>query len=155
MSLVSNMSKTKDSEKYDVIIIGSGMGSLTSASLLAQLEGKRVLMLERHFQAGGYTHSFKRKRKFEWDVGVHYVGGLGENGDLRKLFDFITKGKVKWQKMPSPYDVFHYPGMQFGMIDGEENVKKALISEFPEEQSGLEKYFADIKRVSQWFRQKK
>ena len=143
----------KTSEKYDVIIIGSGMGALTSASLLAQLEGKRILILERHFQAGGYTHAFKRKRQYEWDVGLHYVGGLGNSGDLRKIFDYITKGKLKWQQMPDPYDVFHYPEIKFGMVNGAENVKAALIERFPDEENNLKQYFRDVKRANNWFRQ--
>ena len=47
-------------DNYDAIIIGSGMGSLTTAALLAK-EGKKVLVLERHYVAGGFTHVFKRK----------------------------------------------------------------------------------------------
>ena len=58
-------------EQYDTIIIGSGMGSLTSAAILAK-EGQKVLVLERHYIAGGFTHVFKRKG-FEWDVGIHYI----------------------------------------------------------------------------------
>ena len=57
------------SNYYDSIIIGSGMGSLTTAAILAK-EGQRVLVLEKHYTAGGFTHIFKRKG-FEWDVGIH------------------------------------------------------------------------------------
>jgi all-trans-retinol 13,14-reductase len=52
--------------KYDAIIIGSGLGGLTTAAILAK-EGKKVLVLERHFKGGGFTHVFKRK-KYEWDI---------------------------------------------------------------------------------------
>ena len=45
---------------YDLIVVGSGMGGLTVASLMAQLKGWRVLVLERHFRLGGFTHSFAR-----------------------------------------------------------------------------------------------
>ena len=51
---------------FDAIIIGSGMGGLTTAALLA-LNGKRVLVLEKHFKIGGWTHTFRRD-SFEWDV---------------------------------------------------------------------------------------
>ena len=44
------------------------------AALLA-IEGKKILMLEKHFKVGGYTHTFKRQ-KYEWDVGIHYIGGV-------------------------------------------------------------------------------
>ena len=54
--MIKNMQSGEN--KYDVIIIGSGMSSLTTASLLAQLWKKRVLVLERHFKPGGFTHIF-------------------------------------------------------------------------------------------------
>ncbi|MFB0908853.1 MAG: NAD(P)-binding protein, partial [Spirosomataceae bacterium] len=49
---------------YDTIVIGSGMGSLTTAAILSK-EGQKVLVLERHYTAGGFTHVFKRKG-YEW-----------------------------------------------------------------------------------------
>ena len=75
-------------DKYDAIIIGSGMGSLTSAAILAK-EGKKVLVLERHYTAGGFTHIFKRKG-FEWDVGIHYIGEVQKNTSLKRCFYFMS-----------------------------------------------------------------
>ena len=43
---------------YDVIVIGSGIGGLAAAAFLAKHGGKRVLVLERHYTAGGFTHTF-------------------------------------------------------------------------------------------------
>ena len=45
---------------YDAIVIGSGMGGLTTAAILAK-ENQKVLVVERHYTAGGFTHVFKRK----------------------------------------------------------------------------------------------
>ena len=76
-------------QKYDTIIIGSGIGSLTTAAILAK-EGQKVLVLERHYIAGGFTHVFKRKG-FEWDVGIHYIGEVQrENSIIKKIFDYIS-----------------------------------------------------------------
>ena len=72
-------------DTYDAIVIGSGTGGLSVASLLAQ-EGKRVLVLEQHYLIGGYTHWFQRKG-YTWDVGLHYVGHVHIKGSLlNKVF---------------------------------------------------------------------
>ena len=89
-------------EQYDAVIIGTGMGSLTSAAFLAK-EGKKVLLLERHYTAGGFTHVFKRKG-YEWDVGIHYIGEVQkENSALRKMFDYISNGNLLWADMGEVY----------------------------------------------------
>ena len=96
------------SEKYDVIIIGSGMSGLTAGVLLAQ-KGKKVLILEKHFKAGGWTHTFRRDN-YEWDVGIHYIGEVhNPHSPVRKLFDIVSDGKLKWQKMDENYDRIIFP----------------------------------------------
>src|SRR5210317_349002 len=90
-------------EKFDTIIIGSGMGGLATAAILAK-EGQKVLVLERHYTPGGFTHVFKRKG-YEWDVGIHYIGEMQrETSLLKKLFDYITNGELKWADMGDIYD---------------------------------------------------
>jgi all-trans-retinol 13,14-reductase len=55
-------------KEYDAIVIGSGMGGLTTAAILSK-EGWKVLVVEKHYTAGGFTHVFKRPG-YEWDVGI-------------------------------------------------------------------------------------
>ena len=74
--------------EYDAIVIGSGMGGLTTAALLSEL-GWKVCVLEQHYTAGGYTHSYDRAG-YEWDVGVHYIGDVGAKTRTRRMFDFLS-----------------------------------------------------------------
>ena len=139
--------------KYDVIIIGSGMSALTSASLLAQLWKKRVLVLERHFKPGGFTHVFKRnaEKTYEWDVGLHYVGGMSEDEPTRAIFDYISQGGVRWNKMKDPYDVFIYPDQRVELPSGEENFIATLTKIFPGQETAIRHYVKDIKKAGSWF----
>ncbi|MEM8605036.1 MAG: NAD(P)-binding protein, partial [Cyanobacteria bacterium P01_H01_bin.121] len=115
---------------YDLILIGSGMGALTVASLMAQLRHQRVLILERHFKVGGFTHSFKR-RGFQWDSGVHYIGDLHDGSRVRQLFDLVTQQHVRWHKMPEPLEKFVYAGKAFNFYGDVERLQKELLDQFP------------------------
>ena len=58
----------------DTIVIGSGIGGLTTAGLLSRV-GQTVLVLEQHYIAGGSTHCFN-DGSYEFDTGIHYVGNI-------------------------------------------------------------------------------
>lgn len=136
---------------FDAIVIGSGMSGLTCASLLTQLENKKVLILERHFTPGGFTHSFGRKRHYEWDVGVHYVGEMNRGSHYRALFDFVSGNAVPWRAMPERFDRFVYPGLSFDARCGLHRFRADLIDRFPEEQQALEQYFKDLISGARWY----
>jgi all-trans-retinol 13,14-reductase len=137
-------------DDFDAIVIGSGMGALTFASIMARLRRWRVLVLERHFKIGGFTHTFTRPGGWTWDVGLHYVGEMGEGMLGRRLFDFITDRGVKWNPMPDVYDVFVYPTLEVRASKGEANLRRALIDAFPGERAAIERYFRDLKSATRW-----
>src|SRR5579862_1322172 len=96
--LVKSYKQEKITGNYDAIIIGSGLGGLSTAAFLAK-EGKKVLVLERHYTPGGFTHVFTRPG-YEWDVGVHYIGEVHRpQNDVTKMFNYISDGKLKWAEM--------------------------------------------------------
>jgi len=126
-------------ETYDTIVIGSGMGGLATAAILAK-EGQKVLVLERHYTAGGFTHIFKRKG-YEWDVGIHYIGEVQrENSILRKLFDYVTDGQLKWADMGDVYDRIVIGNQHFDFVKGIKNFRKQMISYFPNEEQAINEY---------------
>jgi len=139
-----------EQREWDALVIGSGIGGMTVASLLTQLAGRRVLVLERHFQLGGFTHEFRRKG-YHWDVGLHYVGRLRPGSLTRRLFDLVVAGGVEWEKMSSPFEVFHYPGLRFEVPAERESYMDALIRAFPEEEDGVKAYFGELDRINRWF----
>jgi phytoene dehydrogenase-like protein len=136
---------------FDAIVIGSGMGALTFASIMAKLRKWRVLILERHFKIGGFTHTFSHPGGWTWDVGVHYIGEMGPGMTGRRLFDFVTDGGVDWAPMPDVYDVFVYPGLTVKVPKGQANFERTLLEAFPEEKQAIRQYFRDIKRAANWF----
>ena len=137
-----------NSNQFDAIVIGSGLGGLTVAAILSKLNHKKVLILEQHYVVGGYTHEFARDSKFKWDVGLHYVGNMGK-GDLgRKIFDYLTNGKLKWNKMPDPFEKFVYPDFTFEQSCQPTKFKAQLIEIFPQQQREIARYFEDINTVA-------
>ena len=89
--------------KYDVIIIGSGLGGLECGYILAK-KGMSVLILERQIQPGGCMQSYKRKG-VAFDTGMHYVGGLGEGDCLYAPFKNLGLMDLPWQRLdPAGFD---------------------------------------------------
>src|SRR5262249_22824891 len=89
---------------WDIIVVGSALGGLAAAGMLARHAGRRVLVLERHYTAGGFTHTFTRPG-WEWDVGVHYIGDVHRPGSvLRRVFDELSDGELEWADMGDVYD---------------------------------------------------
>ncbi len=101
------MSATSDS-RFDAIVIGSGIGGLACACALTH-SGYKVLVLERHFAAGGLTQTFSRNG-FRWAVGLHYLGDLGEGGATRRVIDWLSNGELRFAPAGSVYDTVHLPG---------------------------------------------
>jgi all-trans-retinol 13,14-reductase len=91
---------------YDAILIGSGIGTLTVAVGLARQKHWRCLILEQNFNLGGMTQEFVRKRRYHFDVGLHYVGEMNPGTLTRQLMDYVTGGAVEWAPMPDIFERF-------------------------------------------------
>lgn len=134
-------------EHYDVVVIGSGIGSLCCAALLSRL-GKRVCVLEQHYTAGGFTHSYEREG-YEWDVGVHYIGEVHKpHAPLRRIFDVISDGQLQWAPMDDVYDRIIIGDQHYDFVAGRDNLAAELKRHFPDESTAIDAYFRVVTEVS-------
>ncbi len=141
-------SKKKVPENLDAIVIGSGIGGLTTAALLSKV-GKKVLVLEQHYIAGGCTHAFE-DHGYEFDTGIHYVGNIKKR---KKILDLITDEEIKWDKMGREdgkfiYDEIKIGDKEYNLQAGEENFIKEFTNKFPKEKDNIIKYLELVKKVS-------
>ncbi len=130
---------------YDALVIGSGMSGLTTAALLSDL-GWKVCVLEQHYTAGGYTHSYERQG-YEWDVGVHYIGDVGAKTRTRRLFDYLTDGKLQWAPMDDEYDRFYVGEKVFNAVAGKAEFRDNLVRQFPAEEQAIDRYLELLAQV--------
>src|SRR5579864_2454222 len=142
------------SDTWDAIVIGSGIGGLTAAALLARHAGRRVLVLERHYTAGGFTHTFHRPG-YEWDVGVHYIGQVKDSrSPVRAAFDHLTGGRLEWNPMPDVYDRIVIGDQSYDFPTGVGRFRERMNTYFPRESAAIDRYIEMViaaSRASNWF----
>lgn len=138
-----NLQKPKEKNEYDVIIIGSGIGGLACGALLSK-RGYKVLVLEQHYQVGGYCSSFKRGN-FIFNAGVIDVSGLWEKGPITYLLketnlkkeDFFVKNTTK----------YILKGKEILIPDNLNDTIKMLSELFPKEKENIQRFFEDVKKA--------
>ncbi|KAI4877125.1 hypothetical protein NFI96_026476 [Prochilodus magdalenae] len=137
-------------QKLDAIVIGSGVGGLTAAAVLAKL-GKKVLVLEQNDQAGGLCQTFT-KDGFEFDSAFHYVGQVHENSFLKIAFDQITDGQLCFAELDPHVDtVVIGTGKQYKqytIYSGKRQMEAHLKKQFPNDTKAIEEFFKIMKTCS-------
>lgn len=90
-------------DRYDTVVLGSGIGGLCCGALLAKA-GLKVLVLEQHSKIGGYAHNFKR-RNFTFETGIHSVP-LGPDGTLMHILKTLGIDKqIVPLELPEMYHI--------------------------------------------------
>ena len=125
---------------FDVVIIGSGLGGLTAAAMLARY-GKRVLVCESHSIAGGAAHSFKR-RGFEFDSGPSFYCGLSHErpslNPLRQVLDVL--GESLEAIAYDPMGHYHFPEGTFAVYSNAEKYRQTVAQITPQGAKELEQF---------------
>ncbi len=131
-------------DQWDAIVIGSGIGGLSVAATLSKLADERVLVLERHYTAGGFTQTFRRPG-YEWDVGVHYVGDVSHpRAETRRIFNFMTDGELDWAEMGKVYDRIVLGDNSYDYVKGRENFRAHMHGYFPGEKEAIDRYLEKV-----------
>ncbi len=141
--MVEQNGHTPANEKWDVVVIGSGMGGLSVAAALSRT-GHRVLVLEQYETLGGLTHSFSRNG-FSWDVGIHYLSNVAPGEPERKVLDWLCDTPIELVSMGAIYDVLHIGDTEPLLLSRPFEAQALDLKErFPEEGEAIDAWFDAI-----------
>lgn len=140
-------------EKHDVVIVGSGLGGLECALILAK-EGYSVCVLEKNRQLGGNLQTYVRD-KCIFDTGVHYIGGLDKGQNLYQIFKYLgIMDQLKLKKLDEGgFDAITFEGDPevYRYAQGYDRFYTTLAEKFPGEEAAIKKYCDKLQQVSLHF----
>jgi prolycopene isomerase len=126
---------------YDIIVIGSGIGGLVTATQLAA-KGASVLVLERYLIPGGSAGYFDRQG-YRFDVGASMIFGFGSEGTTNLLTRALAAVDMEIETLPDPVQIhYHLPGnLDLKVHRDYEAFLQELIAKFPHEAEGIRKFY--------------
>lgn len=139
-------------EHWDCVVVGSGLGGLACAAYLAAA-GKRTLVLEAHYVAGGNSQVFRRRvagHDFEFDVGIHYIGECGPEGMITRLLRGVGLAeRIQFRQLdPDGYTTLLFPDLTFRIPTGWERYRERLLATFPDEAGPLAAVVDVLRKVA-------
>jgi all-trans-retinol 13,14-reductase len=149
---LAQKANTDEPDVYDAVIVGAGLGGLTTAALLAQ-NGLRVTVLEQHNVPGGFCHSWFRqiringtRQRFRFDGGVHDVSGVWPGGPVETLLRTLGLGDaIEWNYLDKS---FFNDGL--GRIDAPREWEKwvgELKARVPDAAEDIQRFTDDVKLI--------
>ena len=124
-------------DAYDVVVVGSGLGGVSAAALLAK-HGRKVLVLEQGEGTGGFAHAFKRG-PYTFDSAVRVIAegemieGLLDHLGVRDRCTLLQIDHLYRADFPDGFSIFAPVGLEAFM--------EAHIREFPHEEQGIRRFF--------------
>ncbi len=142
-----NLTRVRAANEYDVIVVGSGVGGLMAAALLAN-KGYHVLVLERDHQVGGYCVSYKRNN-FWFTAGVEDISGLWEGALARKHLDILLKNiGLKFDDLfERNRPLFVHGDKRIDLSDPNKKVENVLAQHWPSKTQELTDFFEQTRRT--------
>ena len=146
MNLHASVEPQPPKNRYDVIVVGAGLGGLSAATRLAR-SGLDVLLLERHNLPGGYATSFVRGR-FEFEVSLHELSGIGTPEKRQSLYQYLealgVAQRLEFINIPEMYRSV-FPGLDLVLPVGAEAYEATLCEAFPHEAKGIRTFLGRVR----------
>ncbi len=134
-------------QKYDVIVIGAGLGGLTAGAKLAK-EGKKVLVIEQHDRPGGCATTFRRK-DYTLEVGLHEMVGFNTKDLKTKIFnDLDVFNNVEFLEIPEFYR-FVNKNHDIVIPHDADEATQVLTDRFPDDEKGIKDFFFRLTKLNQ------
>lgn len=133
--------------EYDVIVIGSGIGGLVTATQLAS-KGIKVLVLEKYLIPGGSAGYFEREG-YRFDVGASMIFGFGKEGTTNLLTRALAAVNMSIETIADPVQIhYHLPhNLDLKVHREYENFLQQVITYFPHEKEGIRKFYDECWQV--------
>ncbi len=138
-------------QKFDVVIVGSGLGGLLCANILSK-EGYRVCIVEKNHKLGGSLQTFGRKACF-FNTGLNYTESLDEGQILNQYFRYFgLMDKLKLRRLDNDgFELISFNNGNYKFAMGHDHFADTLAKQFPHEREGLNKYVKTIRHICQSF----
>jgi phytoene dehydrogenase-like protein len=136
---------------YDAIVVGAGLGGLSTAALLAT-NGRRVLVLEQNQVVGGCSQVFRRQgNRYEFDVGVHYIGDCAPGGTVDRLVHALgLDDRIEFAELdPDGFSTVTLPTVSFRVPRGWQAYEDRLAATFPDQEQGIRRCVQTLRAVAE------
>ncbi|RLD41025.1 MAG: hypothetical protein DRI89_10650, partial [Bacteroidetes bacterium] len=133
--------------KFDIVIIGAGLGGLQSGVILSK-KGFKVCVLEKNKVIGGTLQTFPRKG-CDFSTGMHYIGSLDKGQMLHRIFKYFKLfDGIEYKKLDDDaFEIFNIAGKEYKYAQGFDAWKVQMHNYFPQEKKAIDNYLARIKAV--------
>src|SRR5689334_38727 len=132
---------------FDVLVLGGGMGGLAAAALFAS-SGRRVAVIERHVEIGGYAHPV-RVGDATFSHQVQYLMGCADGGPMHRFLKRVGIARdVDFARLDTNgYDVAIAPGMRMSIPMSVTRAREHLQDRFPRAARGIGRFFGEMEAI--------